>query len=96
MLKKIQTNEQNIQLIQDNVDAELTELQQALFISGKILSVETTGAGTIKVFHNLGYVPRLWVVTDKQDNALVHRDAWDRESITFSTSAAAKFSIWIN
>lgn len=96
MLKKIQTNEQNIQLIQDNVDAALTELQQALFISGKILSVETTGAGTIKVFHNLGYVPRLWVLTDKQDDANIYREAWDRQTITFTTNKAAKFSIWIN
>lgn len=96
MLKKIQTNEQNLQLLQDNVDTALTELQQALFISGKIIAVTAAASGQTTVIHNLGYVPRLWVLTDKQDDANIHREAWDRQTITFTTNKAAKFSIWIN
>lgn len=60
MLKKVQTSDQTLSLVQDFVDQALTPLQKSPLTGGRILPdiTLTTGVDNL-VPHFLGYVPRL-------------------------------------
>lgn len=59
-LKRIITQDKNIQLIQDNVDSALTPLQNGTFTNGQLLKNLSLISGQDNLIsHNLGYVPTI-------------------------------------
>lgn len=104
MLKRIQTQDQSLQLIQDNVDTALTNLQKSPLTAGKILSdISLTSGVDNLIVHNLGYVPRLaFPMLANVDTriwnpvtASLNGTSASNEVINLRCSATCIVSIWI-
>ena len=82
--------------MQENLVKFFKQLEGCPLIDGRLLEGKLVTAGTASVYHHgLGRLPLGWVVCDVNANAVLHRDAWDETSITFSTSATATYSLWV-
>lgn len=95
MLKRINTTDQNLQLIQDNVDAELVKIQTAEFFGGVLFSNITLTTGQDNAIANrLGKVPRIVVIGAPSVDARVWNTSSDSKFIHLSCSATCVVNIW--
>ena len=105
MLKRINTSEQTQQLLQDNIDTELTKLQASPMFPGNILNNITLTSGQDNLIqHGLGKPARYFIVLMKQ----VNTDVWSPTSSTLSNknsdftyinlrcSTTCTVSVWVN
>lgn len=72
MLKRIQTSDQNLQLIQDNVNSALTPLQAMPLIGGLIIAnVSLVSGQNSQINHRLGKAPQIVIVGAPNANSVV-------------------------
>ena len=90
MLQRIQTTDQNLQAVQDNVDAELVKLQTATLSGGQILTSLslTSGADNI-ISHQLGYAPTLILALAPNVDTRI----WSPTTATLSGSNVSKTKV---
>jgi hypothetical protein len=76
--------------------SDIRAMLRAPFLKGRFITFTTAGAGSITVPHGLGSKPQGWIVTDIDGLiATLSRDSWDERRITFFSSAAATFTVWV-
>lgn len=72
MLKRILSQNKDVQLIQDNVDTALTPLQNSLFQSGNLLSsINLVAAQDNLIQHKLGHSLQIWILCGQDSNSTV-------------------------
>jgi hypothetical protein len=95
-LKRVVTQDQNLNQIQDNVDEALSAVNLSPFQSGVLLTGKPLSSSTPnQIAHTLGRMPRVWVLTDQQQNSTVWRVSWDAKFITLSCSVNCTVSMWV-
>lgn len=72
MLKQINTGDQNLQLIQNNVDTELVKIQQATQVTTKTVSGNTSFIKEITSNPFIGGNILVFSLTSGQDNLIQH------------------------
>ena len=105
MLKQINTGDQNLQLIQGNIDTELTKLQASPMFPGNVLTnITLISAQDNLIQHGLGRPAKYFIVIMKQVNS----DVWSPTSSTLSNknsdftyinlrcSTTCIVSVWVN
>lgn len=95
-IKQVQTNDQNLQFIQDNFNAAVVPIQNSPLVYGRTIesvAIATTGTA---VPHNLGHQPSKWVITDQNTNTSVYRTAWDSRTITLKCGSSCTISLWVS
>ncbi len=90
MLSRIQTTDQEIQLIQDNVDKALTPLQSIPMVGGAVVSTSLISGQDNLIRHGLGRLPKLFLVGNLNANSVV----WSPDTSTLNN--ASSDSIFIN
>ena len=105
MLKIIQTPDQNLSLIQDNVDTELTKLQGSPMFPGSLVENVTLTSGQDNlVRHALGHSARFFVVLKTQVNttiwapntASLNNNFTNETYINLRCSTTCVASVWVN
>lgn len=104
-LKRIITNDKNIQFIQDNIETALFPLQNNLMTGAKVIAnVTLTSAQDNLVPHQLGRVPQIYFV----GNIKVNTNIWspntaslngvnsDSSQINLRCSTTCVVTLWIN
>lgn len=94
--KQINTNDQNLQLIQDAVSSALRPIQSSPFVGGVLLTGVVLAAGTNAIQHTLGRTPTVWVICDTNAAQTVYRTSWTTSLINLTASGAVTVSLWIN
>lgn len=92
-MKRVQTGDLSLQLLQDNVAQAIqaaSPMAGGVIVAGVKLSV-----GANVVGHGLGHPPRYWTLLDNQAQATVSRTAWDSKTITLQASAATTVILWV-
>jgi len=93
-LRKINTNDVTLQLIQENVDAALrtlsTPLQNGVLITGITLTTNDT-----KVSHKLGRIPVGYIVVKRSTAATVFDTALTDTFLTLKATTPTIVSIWV-
>ena len=96
-LKRIQTPDRNLQLIQDNTQTALTQIQQSPFIGGNLLSnISLTASQDNLVPHKLGATPQIFVLAGLDANSTVWSPSADSTYINLHCSADCTVSVWVN
>jgi len=107
-LKRIQTQDQNLQFVQDNIDTALQALQGVPFGGGSFVQVPKPPAGSgpsalalvtgqDNVFqHNLGYVPTYVLPLAPDAQATIWCTARTPTSITLRCSANCNVAVWVS
>lgn len=104
-LKRIMTDDKNIQLIQDNVDAALIPIQTALMATAKVITNVTLTSGQDNLIaHQLGRTPTIFFIGNLKVNSVVwspttttlHGSNWDSTRINLRCSTTCVVTVWIN
>jgi hypothetical protein len=96
-LKRINSSDQDLQLVQDNVDSALTPLQAAPMNGGVVLdNISLITAQDNNVQHTLGRVPKIFFFGNLNANAVVWYSALTSSVITLQCSANCSITLWIN
>jgi len=94
--KQVNTNDQNLQLIQDNVSAAIQPLDTAPLTRGNLLTNVVLASGANPIAHKLGRIPTRWVITDINAAVTVYRSNWDNAFLTLTASGGCTISLWVN
>ena len=106
-LKRIQTSDQNLMFIQDNVAQALQSLQSVPFGGGSLVQVasasngvQTTAlpliAGQDNVFqHTLGYAPKLVLPLAPNVQSTIWNPSSTKTTITIRCSVTCTAAVWI-
>jgi hypothetical protein len=95
-LQKINFGDQNSRLIQDNVDAALTKLQNGQFVGGQSLgSVSLKAASDNVISHALGYSPVFVITSLPNVQSTVWNTAKTTNNVTLKCSADCTVSLWV-
>jgi hypothetical protein len=94
--KQVNTNDQNLQLIQDNISAAIQPIDTAPLTRGNLLTNLPLTSGSNSIAHKLGKVPTRWVITDIDAAVTVYRSSWDNAYINLTASGACTISLWVN
>jgi hypothetical protein len=94
--KQVNTNDQNLQLIQDNVSAAIQPLDTAPLTRGNLFTDIALTSGSNQIAHKLGRAPTRWVITDINAAVTVYRTSWDTAYINLTASGACTISLWVN
>lgn len=103
MLKRILTEDKNIQLIQDNVDQALSPLQGSPLSSGTLLSTQTnankqevpiaiTSGQDNLIQHRLGRQIQYWIVSELNVSATIWSPATSKLSNSAGTPQSSNSS----
>lgn len=110
MLKKIQSSDQNLSLVQDNVDAALTPLQNAPLNGGSLLKntsptpapgansslVPLTSGANNPIAHNLGHVPTAYFIGPPNVQSVIWVTSTDNKLLNVSCSVSCLAFIWVS
>jgi hypothetical protein len=94
-VRRINTTNQDLQLIQGNIQAAFQQLQSLPLVDGSEVKEVSIGTSPTQVAHGLGLQPSKWVLTDIQADARVWRTAWDDKFLTLQASAQVTVSLWV-
>lgn len=95
--KEINTNDQNLQLIQDNIAAAIKAIEVGPLTSGKLLKdLSLKSALDNVVPHYLGRFPQLVLPAMPNAQSTVWLLSMDSKNITLKCSADCVVSVWIN
>lgn len=95
--KTINTQDKNLQLIQDAILQSLAPLQLSPLTGGVMLSNVSIASGSNQIPHKLGKVPSKWIVTDITGGASTfYRTSWDSRFINLTASGACVASFWVS
>jgi hypothetical protein len=95
-LRRIITDDKNLQLIQDNVSQAFRESDAQPMSQGVLISnVALTSGQDNPVSHGLRSTPTRWVILDVNAQATIWRTAWDEANLTLHTSANCTVSVWV-
>lgn len=93
MLKRINTQDQDLSLVQDNVDNALTPLQSQPMVDGRLIStVSLVAAQDNLVEHGLGRTPQLFFVGNLDQDTAV----WNAPSNSLFLNGAKSNKQYIN
>ena len=90
--KKIRTDSENVDRVQDNLLAVLNPVTQDRMLNRLEYSATINTTDTI-IPHALGYQPVGWIITDKTATGDVWRINWDNTKITLRASAPVTIKI---
>ncbi len=96
-LLRINSNNRDLRLVQDNVDKALQPIETAPFIKGNMLTGIALTTGTNQISHGLPRAPQFFVITDSDAEASVWRSApSDSRYIYLDTTANVTVSVWVS
>lgn len=98
MLAKIQTQNQELNRIQDHTIREVNPLFQIPFISGNLLEGIVLGAAAVEVPHLLDRKIKGWIVLDKSANQDVWRDGASKDDTKFinlKAGGTVTVNLWV-
>jgi hypothetical protein len=95
-LRQINTQDQNLQLIQGNVADAIAPLEKSPLTGGVFISALFLSIGTNKVAHLLGRTPTRWAIMDLNASATIYRLSWDDKFLTLQSSTDCTVSLWVN
>lgn len=95
--KQLNTNDDIINRLQDNVSQALASISPSLIIDGFLLSSIALPAGTIRVNHKLGRVPLGAIVVSSSATSIitVNIPASNAENMLVTSSVAVTASFWM-
>lgn len=88
VLRKIITGNQDLDRVQDSIKDAYDPLTKSVLVGAQVIVTPVATAGTV-VPHNLGRLPKGWLVIDNTTAAYFWRSAWDSMTITLKASSAA-------
>lgn len=94
--KTINTPDQNLQFIQDNVATALMPIQNSPFVGGVLLQNIVLAAGSNQIQHTLNRTPVVWVICDTNAAQTVYRTSWNTTNINLTASGSVTISMWVN
>lgn len=94
--KQINTTDQNLQFLQDNIATALKPIQASPFVGGVLLTGIVLATGSNAIQHTLGRIPKLWVIADTNAAQSVYRTSWNTELINLTASGAVTIAMWVN
>lgn len=95
-LKRINTGDQNLQMIQDNVAAAVNGIESRPFQKGVLLeNVALSSSGTNAIAHKLQRPVRIWVIARQKANATVWEVSSDSNYLNLQCSSSCTVSLWV-
>jgi hypothetical protein len=98
-LEKQQTDNQDIELLQQNLKKFTKPLEDNPILDGRLIEgITVPGAGNVVVNHKLGRKPRGWILTDKAGDGVIFRGAaWTDKTIELANSVVTDcvVAIWV-
>ncbi len=85
--RKLYTNDDFQNKLQDEVQKTFLELEGKAIIINRVMSVNLFSGNTI-IYHNLTYTPTQWLILDKSAAADIYRVSSDALTIVLNSSAA--------
>lgn len=93
--RQINTQDRELQLIQDNVERAVAEAINSPLLNGRLVADVALNAGLTKWEHKLARTPRGYLVVDKNNTALIYTAAKDDKFLTLNASVACTVTLWV-
>jgi len=90
-LKRVISQDRNLQLVQDNVDNAITKLQNSPisgFSGASFIQNAAIGTSQTPVAHKLGRTPVLWIVVGINANATIYSSQASDANYLYLTASA--------
>lgn len=103
--KRIITDDKNLQLVQDNIDAALIPLQSNLMTGAKVINnVSLTSGQDNLIPHQLGRTPVIFFIGNLKLNSVVWSPVtttlsgsnWSASQINLRCSTSCVVTLWVN
>lgn len=95
-LKKVVTDDRNINQLQDNVEQAITPIITSEIINGLIIKDIEVLTGTTKTIpHKLGRAPNGYAIIKRNANSQVWNGVINKKNIELNSSANVTISLWV-
>lgn len=97
LFDKLQSPDGLLNRIQDRLKSVINAIARKPIVDGILLEgVTLANSATNRVPHNLGRLPRGWIVVKRTSGAVIYDNvAADDKFLTLNSSAAAVVSLWV-